>query len=132
LIVIGAGIAGMAKAQIGNLVGPGSIQELTTVSEVNPIKCYVSLSEQEYMRSQERKSKQVDKVSLELILSDEVPIPIKVRLLLQIVRWTCGPARSEWLPSFRTRRISSGPECSAGSVQRWESRKVHWSSPSGP
>jgi membrane fusion protein (multidrug efflux system) len=64
------GIAGIAKAQIGNLVGPGSIEELTTVSTVDPIKCYASLSEQEYMRTQERRSKQVGKVPLDLILSD--------------------------------------------------------------
>jgi membrane fusion protein (multidrug efflux system) len=44
-----AGIAGIAKAQIGNLVGPGQIQELTTVSTVDPIKVFFSLSEQEYM-----------------------------------------------------------------------------------
>jgi membrane fusion protein (multidrug efflux system) len=71
------GITGIAKAQIGNLVGPGSIEELTTVSTVDPIKCYVSLSEQEYMRAQERRSKQVGKVSLELILSDGSPYPYK-------------------------------------------------------
>jgi membrane fusion protein (multidrug efflux system) len=71
------GIAGIAKAQIGNLVGPGSIQELTTVSEVNPIKCYVSLSEQEYMRAQERRPNQVGKVPLELILSDGSTYPHK-------------------------------------------------------
>jgi len=71
------GIAGIAKAQIGNLVGPGSVQELTTVSEVNPIKCYVSLSEQEYMRAQERRPKQVGKVPLELILSDGSTYPHK-------------------------------------------------------
>ena len=50
------GIAGIAKAQIGNLVGPGSVEELTTVSTIDPIKCYVSLSEQEYMRAEEQKS----------------------------------------------------------------------------
>ena len=43
------GIAGIAKAQIGNLVGPGQIQELTTVSTVDPIKVYFSVSEREYM-----------------------------------------------------------------------------------
>lgn len=43
------GIAGIAKAQIGNLVGPGQIQELTAVSTVDPIKVYFSVSEQEYM-----------------------------------------------------------------------------------
>jgi len=71
------GIAGIAKAQIGNLVGPGSIEELTTVSTIDPIKCYVSVSEQEYMRAEERRSKQVGKVSLELILSDGTTYPQK-------------------------------------------------------
>jgi membrane fusion protein (multidrug efflux system) len=73
------GIAGIAKAQIGNLVGPGSIEELTTVSTVNPIKCYVSLSEQEYMWAQERRSRsnQVGKVALDLILSDGSTYPYK-------------------------------------------------------
>ena len=71
------GITGIAKAQIGNLVGPGSIEELTTVSTVDPIKCYVSLSEQEYMRAEERRSKQVGKVTLDLILSDGSTFPYK-------------------------------------------------------
>jgi membrane fusion protein, multidrug efflux system len=73
------GIAGIAKAQIGNLVGPGSIEELTTVSTVNPIKCYVSLSEQEYMWAEERRSrsKQVGKVALDLVLSDGTTYPYK-------------------------------------------------------
>jgi len=71
------GIAGIAKAQIGNLVGPGSIEELTTVSTVDPIKCYVSLSEQEYMRAQERRLKPAGKVVLDLILSDGSTYPYK-------------------------------------------------------
>ena len=45
------GVAGLAKAQIGNLVGPGVSEELTTVSTVNPIKVYISLSEQEVLRA---------------------------------------------------------------------------------
>jgi len=71
------GIAGIAKAQIGNLVGPGSVEELTTVSTINPIKCYISVSEQEYMRAQEERSKQVGKVPLDLILSDGTTYPHK-------------------------------------------------------
>ena len=43
------GIAGIAKAQIGDLVGPGSVGELTTVSTVDPIKVYIPMSEQEYL-----------------------------------------------------------------------------------
>jgi len=63
------GIAGVAKAQLGNLVGPGVTEELTTVSTVNPIKVYVQLSEQEYMKGMEAK-KQPRKLALELILAD--------------------------------------------------------------
>jgi membrane fusion protein (multidrug efflux system) len=44
------GIAGISKAQLGNLVGPGSSEPtLTTVSKVNPIRVYISISEQEYL-----------------------------------------------------------------------------------
>ncbi|MEN6616522.1 MAG: efflux RND transporter periplasmic adaptor subunit [Syntrophorhabdus sp.] len=71
------GIAGMAKAQIGNLVGPGQIAELTTVSTVNPIKAYVSLGEQEYMKAVNAKKKQSGKVNLELILADGSTFPPK-------------------------------------------------------
>jgi membrane fusion protein (multidrug efflux system) len=41
------GIAGIAATQIGNLVGPSTL--LTTVSQVNPIKVYFPISEQEYL-----------------------------------------------------------------------------------
>jgi membrane fusion protein (multidrug efflux system) len=43
------GIAGVARGQIGDLVGPTTL--LTTVSQVDPIKAWVSLSEQEYLRA---------------------------------------------------------------------------------
>jgi membrane fusion protein, multidrug efflux system len=73
------GIAGIAKAQLGNLVGPGSIGELTTVSTVDPIKCYVALSEQEYMRIVEEKNKAAGKgkVPLQLILANGTTYPHK-------------------------------------------------------
>lgn len=41
------GIAAIASAQIGDLVGPATL--LTTVSQVDPIKANFSLSEQEYL-----------------------------------------------------------------------------------
>jgi membrane fusion protein (multidrug efflux system) len=41
------GVAAIASAQIGDLVGPASL--LTTVSQVNPIKAYFPISEQEYL-----------------------------------------------------------------------------------
>jgi membrane fusion protein (multidrug efflux system) len=73
------GLAGIAKAQIGNLVGPGSAEELTTVSTINPIKCYVAVSEQEYMRVAEAREKRAGqgKVPLELILADGSTYPKK-------------------------------------------------------
>lgn len=43
------GIAGIAKAQVGNLVGPAQGGELTTVSTLDPIKVYFTTSEQAYL-----------------------------------------------------------------------------------
>ena len=42
------GIAGISKAQVGDLVGPTIV--LTTVSQADPIKVYFALSDQEYMK----------------------------------------------------------------------------------
>ena len=42
------GIAGVTTVQVGNLVGPSSV--LTAVSQVNPVKVYFPISEQEYLR----------------------------------------------------------------------------------
>ncbi|HEY2907760.1 MAG TPA: efflux RND transporter periplasmic adaptor subunit [Vicinamibacterales bacterium] len=42
------GIAAIATAQIGDLVGPTTL--LTTVSQIDPIKAYFPLSEQDYLR----------------------------------------------------------------------------------
>src|SRR4029078_967127 len=41
------GVAAIATAQIGDLVGPQTL--LTTVSQLDPIKAYFPLSEQEYL-----------------------------------------------------------------------------------
>jgi membrane fusion protein (multidrug efflux system) len=42
------GIAGIATTQMGNLVSPATV--LTMVSQVNPIKAYFPISEQEYLQ----------------------------------------------------------------------------------
>ena len=76
------GIAGIAKAQIGNLVGPGVIEELTTVSTVDPIKVYVSVGEQEYLNVVERGKNNFRDIPLELILSDGSIHPYKGRFTL--------------------------------------------------
>jgi len=71
------GISGIAKAQIGDLVGPGQIEQLTTVSTVDPIKVYVPISEQEYLKATEEGAAKKQKVALELILSDGSTYPYK-------------------------------------------------------
>jgi membrane fusion protein (multidrug efflux system) len=71
------GIAGMAKTQVGNLVGPGSAEELTTVSTVDPIKVSVPLTEQEYLRDMRAGGN--GKAILELILADGSVHPYKGR-----------------------------------------------------
>jgi membrane fusion protein, multidrug efflux system len=68
------GIAGIASAQIGDLVGTSQSRVLTTVSTLNPIKVYVSISEAEYMGASRRggdtaKTSTPD-IPLELILAD--------------------------------------------------------------
>lgn len=68
------GIAGMSKAQLGDLVGPGSARgELTIVSQLDPIKAYIPLSEQEYLqlaRERQPTAHDSDNEGLELILAD--------------------------------------------------------------
>ena len=67
-----AGVAGIAKAQVGQLVTTQTV--MTTVSQVDPIKANFNISEREYLRYAERKSsvgpEQVPERELELILDD--------------------------------------------------------------
>jgi len=65
------GIVGIATAQVGNLVNTTS-GPLTTVSTVDPIKVYFTLSEQEYL-GYSRQNGQLDQ--LELILADGTTYP---------------------------------------------------------
>ncbi|MFT3849951.1 MAG: efflux RND transporter periplasmic adaptor subunit [Propionivibrio sp.] len=71
------GIAGIAKAQIGDLLSPSATTELTTISAVDPIKVYINISEREYIRFQEEASggNRVRDVPLELILVDGSTYP---------------------------------------------------------
>ena len=76
------GVAGLAKAQIGDLVGPNSV--LTTVSQVQPIKAYFAISEQQYLSFSRRISEVTERrrtISgtkiLELVLSDGSVYPQK-------------------------------------------------------
>src|ERR1700740_2963291 len=75
------GISGIAQVQIGNLVNPTTI--LTSVSQINPIKAYFSISEQEYIHFAERINAQTQKEipvngpPFDLILGDGSVYPHK-------------------------------------------------------
>ncbi len=76
------GIAGIAQAQVGNLISTTSAP-LTTVSTVDPIKVYFTLSEQQYLTFtkrnliEARRGASVVQIELELILSDGTSYPEK-------------------------------------------------------
>lgn len=73
-----SGIAGISVAQIGDLVTPSTV--LTTISQVDPIKVYYPISEQEYLHFA-RRIHEIDagrggeRPPLELILADGSTYP---------------------------------------------------------
>jgi RND family efflux transporter MFP subunit len=81
------GMAGIAKAQVGDLVGTGSNVVLTSVSTLDPAKILFPISEADYLaanqRAQEMLSKPFDQrpESTELILADGSTFPNKAKLL---------------------------------------------------
>jgi RND family efflux transporter MFP subunit len=76
------GIAGIATAQVGDLVGP-STGTLTTVSQVDPIKATVNLGEQgltEFLTKHsdpDERDRYLSKLEFQLILSDGTMFPKK-------------------------------------------------------
>jgi RND family efflux transporter MFP subunit len=69
------GVASIAKGQIGDLVGPAT-GELATVSTINPIKAYYSVTEQAYINFAKLYSNQAERLArlqqleIQLILAD--------------------------------------------------------------
>jgi RND family efflux transporter MFP subunit len=78
------GVAGIAEVQMGNLVGPSV--RLTSVSQVDPIKVYFPVSEQEYLRakhlSASGQAMDLFDSSPDLILADGTVYPHKGRVLM--------------------------------------------------
>ena len=78
------GVAGLAQAQVGDLVSTNS-NPLTTVSTLDPIKVYFTLNEQQYLQytkpffSEANGNGSLDQLELELILSDGSTYPEKGR-----------------------------------------------------
>ncbi|MCX6636760.1 MAG: efflux RND transporter periplasmic adaptor subunit [Acidobacteria bacterium] len=63
------GIAGLARIQVGDLVTPAGLP-LTTVSTLDPIKAYFTISEQEYLVQQRAGGTSKWAKNLELVLAD--------------------------------------------------------------
>jgi RND family efflux transporter MFP subunit len=78
------GIAGIAQMQVGSFVGQNSL--LTTVSQVDPIKAYFMVSEQEYLDFNRRfpsdasREAEMERQQLELILADGTTYPQKGKI----------------------------------------------------
>jgi membrane fusion protein (multidrug efflux system) len=81
------GVAGIATTQVGDLVSPGS-SSLTTVSTVDPIRAYFSVSEQEYLKylrmhpgAIERQARE-QRLQFQLVLADGTVYPRTGQFLL--------------------------------------------------
>jgi membrane fusion protein (multidrug efflux system) len=77
-----SGVAGQATTQVGNLVNTQSI--LTSVSQLNPIRAYFSISDSEYLRLTQRTRqgggdllKNASAIPLSLTLSNGEAFPLK-------------------------------------------------------
>jgi membrane fusion protein (multidrug efflux system) len=79
------GIASIARAQIGDLVGPAT-GELTTVSTVDPIKAYYNVTEQAYLNFTRQFTTENDRygrlrqLEIQLILTDGTVYPLKGKI----------------------------------------------------
>ena len=74
-----AGIAGVSKAQIGDLITPNTV--MTVISNVNPIYVDVNIAEQDYLRFRRAKPGESGGQNLELILGDGSVFPQHGRVL---------------------------------------------------
>jgi membrane fusion protein (multidrug efflux system) len=98
------GMPDIARAQIGDLVGPAS-GELTTVSDIDPIKAYFSVSEQAYVNftrlfaTESARSEQLKRLEAELIFPDGTVYPLKGKIYAvdRSVGQTTGAIRVEAL-----------------------------------
>jgi membrane fusion protein (multidrug efflux system) len=78
------GIAGTRLVAPGNLVGQGEPTLLTTVSNVNPMRVFLSISEREYLNYQRMRAEGKLKAGteLELIMADGSVFPEKGRIII--------------------------------------------------
>jgi membrane fusion protein (multidrug efflux system) len=98
------GVASIARAQLGNLVGPAT-GELTTVSQVDPIKVYYNVTEQAYINfarlfsGESGRYERLRQLEIHLILADgsTYPLPGKIYAADREIGSTTGALRLEAL-----------------------------------
>jgi RND family efflux transporter MFP subunit len=98
------GIASIARAQIGDLVGPAT-GELTTVSTVDPIKAYYNVTEQAYINFSKQFTTEGDRygrlrqLDIDLVLTDGTVYPLKGKIFAadRQIGLTTGALRVEAL-----------------------------------
>jgi RND family efflux transporter MFP subunit len=80
------GVAGITSVQVGNLVSQSTV--LTSVSQVDPIKVYFPISEQEYLRMADGGSpgsvdwlRHASRIPLTLVLADGTTYPRRGRIV---------------------------------------------------
>jgi len=83
------GVAGLAKAQVGDLIGPGTGQ-LTTVTKVEPMRVYISVSQQlmtDMLQRRLAEGKDAPRTGegpqLELVLASGAVYPLRGRVLFK-------------------------------------------------
>jgi hypothetical protein len=69
------GIVGIAKAQVGDLIGSDT-GELTSMSTLDPIRVYVSLSEQEYLEVADRIQEHYEHHPTDVTKPEGVPLQL--------------------------------------------------------
>ena len=96
------GISAFAKAQVGDLIGPTG-GELTTVSTIDPIKAYFSITEQDYINftrqftTDSARNEQIKHLEAELLLPDGTVYPLKgkIHAIDRSIGLTTGALRVE-------------------------------------
>ena len=106
------GIAGIARAQIGDLVSTTTV--LTSVSQVDPIKVYFPISEQDYLRAQTIDSRAraasgtpLAGISLSLLLADGRLYPHPAKCCGPTGRSIRAPAQCALPPPSQPRQHSA-------------------------
>lgn len=90
------GLIGAKQVSVGSLVGKGEPTLLATISTLNPIWFYTSVSEVEYLRAQRTAGRSIGETEPQLILADgsALPEPGKWVFLDRAVDATTGTIRA--------------------------------------